>query len=430
MTASSVRRRTADWFRTHTRPLATLDADAPLDDLEPLRDLIGDARVVAIGEGAHFVAEFTQVRRRLIRFLAERCGFRVLAFEFGFAEAFPLDRWLRGEGADPDLAGMAGTTGSGLTGDLARWLRRHNNTSGSPLRLVGLDTPDAGGTLRPALEPVRRYLAEVDPELEPAVRRALAIADRVAGRSAAVAAPRWSRLDPADQTALTAVLSRIATRFRALEPLYVQRGDRPRYDLAVQHLRAAVHADYMFSAMHDLFSGKGLSGDPSARERFMADSFLWHLRRCAPGERVLLVAHNNHIQKTPFSFDGALVALPLGSYLDQSLGEDYRALALTHTADSVPEMYPDESAELGFEVNSTVLGAPTPGSPEGALLDAGFGAVASCVDLRPLRHDRAGEVLLDRIRTQSVELAVPVPEAFDGLVCVPTATAHVETALR
>ena len=44
----------------------------------------------------------------------------------------------------------------------------------------------------------------------------------------------------------------------------------------------------------------------SVREIFMADSVRWHLRRAAPGTRIVLAAHNNHIQKTPLSFDGVL----------------------------------------------------------------------------------------------------------------------------
>ncbi|WP_244943648.1 hypothetical protein [Streptomyces inhibens] len=97
----------ADWFREHSTPLTTLDPQQPLDDLEGLREIIGDARVVAIGEGAHFVEEFSRARQRVLRFLAERCGFTVFAMEFGFSEAFPLDRWLQGEGDDGDLTSVS-----------------------------------------------------------------------------------------------------------------------------------------------------------------------------------------------------------------------------------------------------------------------------------------------------------------------------------
>src|ERR1700754_768296 len=86
---------TADWIHRHAGVVNSVDAD-DLDDLEPLREIVGDARVVAIGENAHFVEEFSGIRTRALRFLAERCGFTVFAFEFSFAGAPAVDAWLAG----------------------------------------------------------------------------------------------------------------------------------------------------------------------------------------------------------------------------------------------------------------------------------------------------------------------------------------------
>lgn len=325
---------------------------------------------------------------------------------------------------------MTGTTNAGLNGDMVRWLRRHNATSHHPLRLVGLDTPQAGGSLRPALEPVARYLHEVDPELAPVMQSASAIGDRIAGTSVAVAAPRWATLDRGEQDRLTASLARLLLRFRAMEPIYVDRSDQPAYDLARHHLEAAISTDYMFATLRDVFAGGDLPGDASVRDRFMADSLLWHLQRCDPAERVVVVAHNNHVQKTPVYFDGHLAALPLGYYLARDLDQDYRSLAMTHTAGTVPEMYPDDSHDLGFAVTETPLDPPTAGSLEEALITAGFGAHVSYTDLRPLRDLQPGpHPAFDRIRAQSAELPTPVAEAFDAVMSVPTTTTEVTTAL-
>jgi erythromycin esterase len=80
------------WLRNHAIPLIHLDPDAPLDDLEPLREIIGGARVVSLGENSHLITEFKQMRQRILRFLVERCGFTVLAFEYGFSEGFPTGK--------------------------------------------------------------------------------------------------------------------------------------------------------------------------------------------------------------------------------------------------------------------------------------------------------------------------------------------------
>jgi erythromycin esterase len=132
--------------------------------------------------------------------------------------------------------------------------------------------------------------------------------------------------------------------------------------------------------------------------------------------------NNNHIQKTPLSFDGDLTALPMGQHLQRMLGSDYRAVAVTHTADHVPEMYPDASTEIGFSLAEAALEHPQPGSVEAALTEAGLGAAISLTDLRGSPHDSHGVPLLNQIRTQSSVLHTTLPAAFDAVLSVPTAT--------
>jgi hypothetical protein len=257
--------------------LSGLDPDAALDELEPLADAIGDARVVAIGESAHFVREFTLARERITRFLAERCGFTVFAFEFGFSEAFAVDRWVQGAGAVEDLAQVSETASAWGAGDLLGFLRRHNATSDHRLRFVGVDIPEAGGSLLPALDPVADFLRDVDLEAVPDLERAIAIAGRFASGSGASAAPAWAQLQASEQDALTATLARLLRRFHALEPVYVARSDQQAYEIALHRLRAAGHADGMFPAMAALFAGTGVPGELSVRDYYMAETVRWHL---------------------------------------------------------------------------------------------------------------------------------------------------------
>ncbi|NKY46629.1 erythromycin esterase family protein [Nocardia cerradoensis] len=406
----------ADWLRDHALPLTHLDPDGPLDDLEPLRAIIGAARVVAIGENSHFITEFQQMRQRLLRFLVERCGFTVLAFEFGFSEGLLLDDWAQGAGTDDELAAqLAGTIPVGVGAPL-RWIRRYNRTAATPVRFAGVDIPAAGGSLLPALGPVADYLREVDPETLPSVETAMRIAESFAGASAASAAPAWSRLPASDRDTLSAILARLLIRFRAVESLYVSRSDRRGYDIARHRLEAACHADYGFGAMADLFAGTGLTAATSARDSYMADTVLWHLRRCEPGSRIVLAAHNAHIQKEPVSFDGQNPAgFPMGHYLHRALGDDYFALGLTSTEGHTAEMLPDERAPLGFTVDATSLAPGAHGSVEAAFAEAGGGP--GLADLRRARREISGpDARPDRTRLQSAYLHVPVLDAFDAML--------------
>ncbi|WP_067826361.1 erythromycin esterase family protein [Actinomadura kijaniata] len=407
------------WLAHHAVALTTLDPDAPLDDLEPLRDIIGGAQVVAVGESAHFVREFTLARQRILRFLAERCGFTLLALEFGFSEGLELDPWIQGAGTETDLTRISENADTWGIGELLRFVRGHNASSGRPVRFAGIDIPQAGGSLLPALVPVAEYLQDVDPDAVPLAESAIGIAARLAGGSGASAVPARAELGTARQDALTAALARLRLRFRALEPLYVPRSDQHRYDTAMWRLEAAVHADDALRATAALFDGTAPPADLSVRDRYMAESVRWHLSHSAPGTRVVLAAHNNHIQKHPVAYDGRLTTLPMGRHLHRALGDDYFALALTSTADRTVEMRPDPNAPLGFTIADTPLDPPKPGSVEAAALDAGIGP--GLIDLRHARGaDRSGE--LTRIRTQSTTLTMPIPDAFDAVLVTPTAT--------
>lgn len=416
-------RQASDWFRAHTVPLRTLHPDGATDDLEPLREIIGDARVVALGEGAHFVREFTHARERCLRFLSEECGFTVLAFEFGFGEAFAFDRWLRGEGSTKDLARLGGTTNSGLNADLAHWLWRHNARSGHPLRFVGLDLPSAAGDLRPVLESLAQYLGSVDPECIPLVDTALGVNERFASSSIAAATPRWAELDSADQDALTVVLARLSHRMRALKPLYVERGGRHSYAVALRNIDAATATEVMIAAMRDVYAGQGMTGDVSVREHYMAQSLQWHLERLPSDTRIVLCAHNFHIQKTPVYFGDEFTALPMGLFLHRVLGGDYRAVAMTYTADAVPEMDVTTNLDAGFSVVEAEVSAPEPGSVEAALRDTGFDSGPTLTNLR------GAPSALDSIRGQSETQVLPVATAFDGVLSTPTTTTYYTESL-
>ncbi|MEV4429717.1 erythromycin esterase family protein [Streptomyces sp. NPDC049602] len=148
-----------DWLRGHATPLSHLDPAAPLDDLEPLRDILDGARVVALGEHCHFIDEFAAMRRRILRFPIEHCGFTVLAFEYGFCEAIPLDAWAQGQGADDDLSALLATAAPIGLQEAARLIRRHNRTAAAPVRFAGIDIPSAGRSLLPALTPVAAFSA-------------------------------------------------------------------------------------------------------------------------------------------------------------------------------------------------------------------------------------------------------------------------------
>jgi erythromycin esterase len=52
------------WLRDNAVPLATTEPGSGFADLEPLRKVIGDARIVSLGEATHGTREFFQLKHR------------------------------------------------------------------------------------------------------------------------------------------------------------------------------------------------------------------------------------------------------------------------------------------------------------------------------------------------------------------------------
>lgn len=170
--------------------------------------------------------------------------------------------------------------------------------------------------------------------------------------------------------------------------------------------------------MAGLFAGDGLTADTSARDAYMARSVRWHLERLDPGARVVLVAHNAHIQTTPISFDGPLTGLPMGQQLQRALGDGYFALGLTSVTGVTADMRRDEKAPFGFTLDEMALEAPEPGSVEAAFADAGSGL--GIADLGRARTEASDGP--DRIRLQGTYVRTPVIDAFDAVLSTPGST--------
>ena len=74
-----------NYVREHIRPVRTIEPDSSdYSDLEPLGAAIGDARVVMLGEQDHGDGASLLAKTRMIKYLHEKKGFGVLAFESDF----------------------------------------------------------------------------------------------------------------------------------------------------------------------------------------------------------------------------------------------------------------------------------------------------------------------------------------------------------
>lgn len=149
------------WIKHNAVVVKTPVAGNGFDDLQPLKKMIGDARIVALGEGTHGTREFFQMKHRLVEFLAGQMGFTIFSIEANMPEAYRLNDYvLHGKG-DP-VALIKGmyfwTWDTEEVLAMVEWMRAFNESGKGRIEFTGFDmqTPDV------AIKIVTDYLDKVD----------------------------------------------------------------------------------------------------------------------------------------------------------------------------------------------------------------------------------------------------------------------------
>ena len=140
------------------------------DTAPGLLELIGDARLVLIGEASHGTHEFYLERARLTRRLITERGCTAVVAEADWPDALRVDRYVRGRSDDPDAqAALSGFERfptwmwrNTVMVEFVEWLREHNRGV-PPQRQVGFFGMDLY-SLYGSIHAVTQYLDQVDPQ--------------------------------------------------------------------------------------------------------------------------------------------------------------------------------------------------------------------------------------------------------------------------
>jgi erythromycin esterase len=394
----------------------TLDPDAPYEELEPLAGLVGDARVVAIGESAHLVHEFYDLRHRLTRFLVERLGFSAVVYESGWSEGLRVNEWIHGgPGTVEEMQRGYVTWSMGLndeTRDQLNWLRAFNGSGGS-VSFYGMDLPSSQSSLLPALDPVGAYLDRVEPAFVERFARLRELAASYAHRLTDESTERFRALPEADRNEVAALLAATESQLEGKRLNYSAATSPEEFQIARRCLRNAVQLDRTMRWYAGLARGDEPATGSNPRDAGMWEHIEWVLER---EERIVVVAHNGHIQRAPVGLGGMTPMSPVGHYLADALGDGYVAIGSTFGSGELVT-FPDAQAQV------TAVGQPGPDTVDGLLASIGTGSKPFLVGLRGLTGEDAAAVdARTAIRGNELEWDVEPRQAFDVLAYIPTVT--------
>ena len=110
--------------------------------MQPLKKMIGNARIVSLGEATHGSREFFQLKHRMMEFLATEMGFTIFSIEANMPEAYRLNDYVLNGNGDPAklIKGMYfWTWNTQEVLDMVLWMREFNKSGKGRVQFTGFD---------------------------------------------------------------------------------------------------------------------------------------------------------------------------------------------------------------------------------------------------------------------------------------------------
>ncbi|WP_338933254.1 erythromycin esterase family protein [Streptomyces netropsis] len=330
-------------------PLRSAEPGTGTADLHALGVMVGDAKVVGVGEATHGSHEFFALKDRVFRYLVEQKGFTTFALEISWSAGLRIDDYLQHGDGDRDARQVVHEVMAGSPWDrkefatLIQWMRDHNlQHPDRPVHFLG-DDIGAPRLDERVFDSVTDYVRRTHPGSIPRLNELLTGLRPLDDAFAYLERPLAERQQNA------------ATARQVLDLVQRQRsGGGEDFEFALQNARNIAQT-YTFLSVN-LGDQGSLAAMQRYRDQVMAETTVWWQRRTGGG--VLLSAHNDHAGYA--ASDPTMHPKTQGSFLRDILGADYLAIGTTFDRGS----FLSKDQALGGEWKKFTVGPADPGTNE------------------------------------------------------------------
>ncbi|UCD36751.1 MAG: erythromycin esterase family protein [Fidelibacterota bacterium] len=294
----------AAWLQENVVPFTTCEPGQDYEDLMPLKEMIGDARIVSLGEATHGTSEFFKMKHRILEFLVQEMDFTIFAIEANWMEANLVNDYvLWGEG-DPVLR-LAGlyfwTWNTQEVLDMILWMRSYNASlsEGEKVQFLGFDMQFPAM----AIDYVHDYFQKVD-------SAKISWVDSVYAGFRAYEnewGSYWNYRGAPDtiKTQCRISVGCVYDTLSANQSRYEALSSPTEWAVALHHARIVMQTE-------DHLADRGVGW----RDMYMAENVTWILDQAGPEAKIVLWAHNGHIREDTDE------RYRMGSFLREEYGDD------------------------------------------------------------------------------------------------------------
>ncbi|MFL6335693.1 MAG: erythromycin esterase family protein [Pyrinomonadaceae bacterium] len=268
-------------------------------DYDPLSELIGESRFALLGEASHGTHEFYRERAEVTKRLIAEKGFKAVAVEADWPDAYRVNRYVRGESEDRDArAALSGFKRfpvwmwrNTVVVEFVEWLRAYNDALPGGAAKVGFYGLDLY-SLYTSIEAVLGYLDKVDPEAARRARHRYSCFEHFGEDTTSYA---YAAAYGAAESCEPAVVEQLVELRRRASELANRDGRvaRDEFFYAEQNARLVRNAEEYYRSMF-----RGRVNSWNMRDRHMAetlDTLVAHLSAEGQDAKVAVWEHNSHL---------------------------------------------------------------------------------------------------------------------------------------
>ncbi len=291
---STVDTRAVEAIRTDHYPIGAAPAN-----YAPIMDLIGNARIVAIGEASHGTHEFYLHRAEITKQLIQEKGVTIVAVEADWPDAYRVNAYVQGRSDDEDanqaLSGFlrfpTWMWRNTVVLDFVEWMREYNSTLPPNRPKAGFYGIDLY-SLYTSVQEVIEYLERIDPDAAERARTRYScfehFAEDITSYGYAVV---YGIQEPCEDDVVEQLLELQARASElAMRDGRVAEDD---YFYATQNARLVANAEAYYRTMF-----RGRESSWNLRDEHMADTLdalLEYHEARNPQTKAAIWAHNSHL---------------------------------------------------------------------------------------------------------------------------------------
>ena len=375
-----------EWLKKNVNTFQTAQPIEDDSDLSFLKDIVGNARIVSLGEGTHGTSEFFKMKHRITKYLAEKMGFTVFAIEANMPEALDVNNYvLNGIGNSKDvLAGLYfWTWNTQEVLDMLEWMRVFNESKKGRIEFWGFDMQYPNIAIKNTLNFLIKYDQSYYEDANEKYQKIIAFNDETKKTK--------SNSGNATFQPFLEYANDVYNHLIENRDKYISIADKDSTDWFIQNARIICQSIEARMQNHQ------------SRDESMAINVQWILGHMAPDTKIVLWAHNGHISKK-----GNNYMQPMGTYLNKVYSKNMVVMGFGFNKGEYTAMGPK-----GLGTYSTSLSEP--GSVEWMMHGLNYSRLF--LDLRKIKTSTLASIFNNELEFRSIG-AMTMDYAFNKTIII------------